>query len=71
MIDRIIKLIQSIEAKADQKTIVVFKGFRYGEISSLQNRFFQGASRIIDGNNIVEFKKKHGTLAFEKYRRAQ
>ena len=57
MIDRIVKLIQSIEAKADQETIIVFKGFRYREISSLQNKFFLDASRIVDDNNIVEFEK--------------
>ena len=47
MIDKIKKLLSSIEKESSKKTIVAFKGFPYSELIKLDNKYFTQWDKII------------------------
>lgn len=47
MVDKIKKLLSSIEKESSKKTIVAFKGFPYSELIKLDNKYFKQWDKII------------------------
>ncbi len=66
MIDRIREHLDIIRKAAENKTIVVFKGFPYSSIKGIKNKYFKDINKMIVNNiDINEFEKEILEATFE------